>query len=133
MIRLCWIHKVRQPRADRVGQEDADAWAMGLEEPADAGDRPARPDATDEGPDSAAALLEDLRAGRRLVDARVGWVGELLGQKPAPLFRLAPRDILEIVARGRGALGTMTTSAPTVARAARLSADIFSGITQTRW
>ena len=121
-----------QPRPDRVGQDDAHAGAMGLQEPADAGDRTAGPDTADERPDPPAALLENFRAGRRLMDARVGRVGELVGQEPALLHRPAgERRSGSSRAKTAGRLAVTMTSAPTAARATRLSTDIFSGSTQT--
>jgi hypothetical protein len=102
---------------------------VGFQVSADAGDRPARPDAADERPDPATALIEDHRPGGRLVNERDGRVGELLGQEPASLPRRA--RFWKLSGEDGGALGTMMTSDLTAARAARLSADIFSGITQT--
>ena len=75
MVRMARrVHQVRQPGADRIGEDDAHAGQACFEKPADAGDRPAGADAADERADPAVALGQDLRAGGHLVDARVGGV-----------------------------------------------------------
>jgi hypothetical protein len=105
VVRLPGVYQVRQPRADRVGQDDAHARAARTEEPSHAGDRAPRADAADEGADAAAALGQHLRPSRRFMDARVGRVIKLLRQEPAALADQAAGDVLEVVGRGRGSVG----------------------------
>src|SRR5262249_44021156 len=68
-----------------------------LQGPADARDRPTRADARYERPDSTFRLLEDLRAGARLVDLDVGRVAELVREEPAVVDREPTRHVLEVV------------------------------------
>ena len=92
--------RCRQPGAHGIGQDHSNTGATGLEKPADPRDGPTGPDTADERPDLHATLRQNLRPGRFLVDARVGGVGELVGQEPAALCRKAPGDVLKVLGRG---------------------------------
>ena len=105
--------------------------AMHLQEPTDPGDRPTGPDSANERTYPPAALREDFRAGRHLMDMRVGRVRELVGQEPARSTARRRATFWKFSGEDGGAFAVTMTSAPTAARATRLSTDIFSGSTQT--
>ena len=81
----------REDRALRIG-EDHRGLGRGLaHEAADPGERAARADADHHGVDVAVHLAQNLRAGRRLMRARIGRIGELVDVERA---RRALRDRL---------------------------------------
>ncbi len=126
------LDPIREPRAHRIGEHDANAGKRRLQPPPDAGDGSAGAGAGDERADAAVGLLEDLRTRRLLVDADVRGVPELVGEEPAVLLGHPLRDVAEVVgARRRRVRRDDDLARRATASATRLSTDIFSGITQT--
>src|SRR5439155_8814437 len=92
----------RQHAALGVGADHLDVRLALLEVAGDAGDGAAGADAGDEGRDLAVGLVPDLRAGRAVVDLRVGEVGELVGPpRPWDLAGQAVGDAVVAVRRVR--------------------------------
>ena len=118
-----------RPEPAGIGEHDPHGRAARLSARPDPGDRAAGAGPGDEGPHPAAGLLQDLDRGVLLVSGCLPGCGTDR-QEPAVSPATAGHRA-EVVRARPGRVLLMITSTPSAASWQRLSADIFSGITQT--
>src|SRR4029078_1933517 len=102
---LSGLHPVCEPRADRVGEDNANTGDGSLETSPNSADRPSCTSARNECSDATVRLCEYLDTRRLRMNTDVGRIIELIGEEPPVLDSHPLRYVAEVVAARRWGIG----------------------------